>query len=32
MGYLGYTRSNKLILVCAMAISALVAWVESDKS
>ncbi|CAE7870106.1 Tetracycline resistance protein, class A [Symbiodinium microadriaticum] len=26
MGYLGYTRSNKLILVCAMAISALVSF------
>ena len=26
MGYLGYTRSNKLVLMCVAAVSALVAW------
>ena len=26
MGYLGFTRSEKLILVCSAALSALAAW------
>ena len=26
MGYLGYTRSNKLVLMCIAALSALVTW------